>query len=317
MATWILLQIWSSVLLTYPYIILIVHLFAGTFSEQDTFLGRGFFGCRGVSLSWPPPLANDEGGTSHLMWMMSKWTYRTSVWSFSRTPRCFGWGRKTDVHLGERVGVFFSFGIFFCVATVGGRNFAPVDLETSSFFTGFDTSQMVRQMFEPSTVSIEEMVVGALFMLQGILWVHRHFLASPKSIHHGLKNDFCNTLVGIHKGFMARFDKCTPWKMNIINMDPKVWMLWKGVYTWDVWVSVFVFRGVHMLDHGNSFLFENEPLKSMKERVSCQTIVFANGRCVFWWAHNDANGLLPWKIEYMEPKSMEVDGIWCSFSGPG
>jgi len=71
--------------------------------------------------------------------------------------------------LGERVGVFFSFGIFFWVATVGGRNFAPVDLETSSFFTGFDTSQMVRQMSEPSTVSIEEMVVGALFMPQGIL----------------------------------------------------------------------------------------------------------------------------------------------------
>ena len=91
---------------------------------------------------------------------------------------------------------------------------------------------------------------------------------------------------------MARFDKCTPWKMNIINMDPQVWMLWKGVYTWDVWVFVFVFRGVHMLDHGNSFVFENEPLKSMKERVSCQTNVFANGRCVFWWAHNDANGLL-------------------------
>lgn len=112
MATWILLQIWSSVLLTYPYIILIVHLFAGTFSEQDTFLGRGFFGCRGVSLSWPPPSANDEGGTSHLMWMMSKWTYRTSVWSFSRTPRCFGWGRKTDVHLGERVGVFSPLAFF-------------------------------------------------------------------------------------------------------------------------------------------------------------------------------------------------------------
>ena len=46
-------------------------------------------------------------------------------------------------------------------------------------------------------------------------------------------------------------------------------------------MSVFVFRGVHMLDQGNSFLFENEPLKSMKERVSCQTIVFANGRCAF------------------------------------
>lgn len=120
------------------------------FSEQDTFFGfLRISGC----LSWFPPQQKRDPFSQWRRWYFTPYVDDVKVdlphlgmkllapqgvlkhpWRLPKGGRSFWLGRKTEIHLGERVGIFF-LGIFW-VATVGGRNSAPVDMESSSILLG-------------------------------------------------------------------------------------------------------------------------------------------------------------------------------------
>ena len=139
----------------------------------------------------------NEGGTSHLTWMMSKWTYRfSSVFEFYRTFE----------------GVFFKH--LSEIIHPGGCVFGWVEKQKSTcgsccwcFFLGIS-----------ELLSTEEMGRFVYASRNPVSFACRFGIAKKSWKIHP---DLLQQQVGIHTD-KARLDKSTQWKMNIINMDQKV-----------------------------------------------------------------------------------------------